>query len=759
MIERNITRDRAWNTWDDRHPAGLVYLPIGFHLRLGAYSTAARSGSWLPVTAGTRLGPHGPRGEYAEMRTEHAGSGIRVEYAKHDDATVLGSVALGPLAEWGLRFWLLLAAGFDAGEEHPGRVMGAPADSRVFLFHRRSVYIALACADRPLRAGRYDDAATALPDLERGGYFAPRPDDPAGTWSVLRFNGEETPRVWFCVAAGASEESAAARARDGLAGGIEALDVARRRLAEARPTIVGGPFASALDAVGDVVAWNTVWDRYNHRPYTTLTRQWTPVKFGGWITWMNDLAYHAFLAAHVDREAADQNMRTVLSMATPEGNLACLLSEHDEWVDRTQPPVVSYLLWLIYLRTGSMALLELAYDTLVANHRWWFAHRDGNGNGLLEFGTSNNGTGLFAGTKLACKDESTMDNSPLWDDARYVAESGTLDVEDVGLNSLLALDAEMLGLIAATMGRVEEAAAWQAEAEGLRARLDALWDEARGIFANRHWDGRWSARLAPTSFYPLLAGAATPEQAARMIREHLLNPEEFWGQWVLPSITRNDPAARDNVYWRGRIWPPLVFLVGQGLRRYGFDAEAREVAAAGMRLFMSEWTAHRHCCENFNAETGEGCDSADTDCFYTWGALLPLLGCCDLIDVSPWRGLELGGEPRDDAQMVRRLRLHDGVYSYTLGDGRRVLERDGRRILQTDASGRLTRVQVGYTHAEIVVPPQAGEVTLQWPAVDRDRLVSLTIDGAAAGTTGDGVVAVRLAPSAHSRRVVLLYRP
>jgi glycogen debranching enzyme len=44
-----------------------------------------------------------------------------------------------------------------------------------------------------------------------------------------------------------------------------------------------------------------------------------------------------------------------------------------------------------------------------------------------------------------------------------------------------------------------------------------------------------------------------------MITEHLRNPDEFWGEWVLPSIARNDPAYPDQTYWRGRIWAPMNF--------------------------------------------------------------------------------------------------------------------------------------------------------------------------------------------------------
>lgn len=80
-----------------------------------------------------------------------------------------------------------------------------------------------------------------------------------------------------------------------------------------------------------------------------------------------------------------------------------------------------------------------------------------------------------------------------------------------------------------------------------------LWNEHDGIFENRYWDGRFSKRLSPTNFYPLHAGIPTTEQV-RMVHEHLLNPEEFWGKYVIPTTARNDPALQDQYYWRGDIW-------------------------------------------------------------------------------------------------------------------------------------------------------------------------------------------------------------
>ena len=33
-----------------------------------------------------------------------------------------------------------------------------------------------------------------------------------------------------------------------------------------------------------------------------------------------------------------------------------------------------------------------------------------------------------------------------------------------------------------------------------------------------------------------------------MIREHYFNPKEFYGEYVIPSIVRNDPAFEDNEF-------------------------------------------------------------------------------------------------------------------------------------------------------------------------------------------------------------------
>jgi neutral trehalase len=198
-------------------------------------------------------------------------------------------------------------------------------------------------------------------------------------------------------------------------------------------------------------------------------------------------------------------------------------------------------------------------------------------------------------------------------------------LQDVGLNALYIRDCEDLAEIAAILGRIEVAELKQ-RAAGFRSAMQRLWCEEAGLFLNRRTDtGEFSHRLSPTHFYPLMADAATPEQAKRMIGEHFFNPAEFWGDWILPSCARNDPAYPEQDYWRGRIWAPMNFLVYLGLRRYDLPEARQALAEKSRALLLKEWRDHGHVHENYCADTGQGCNKSNSDAFYHWGGLLGLV--------------------------------------------------------------------------------------------------------------------------------------
>ena len=739
-----IAPGRRFDTWDVDHPTALVHLASGLRVHVCAYSDRAGVFTRFPAGKGVRLGPRTLDGTAVNLVVAHEETelGLRFEQTGPDAARVRWWTERK--GEWGLRFWVVVAVEAGAYGNPRGGERWLPVESEPGALGMRGP-AGCACVlgvRPPLLTTFHADPNALRREYEEHGYWYLESRRAAGPVAALRYNLEEMPEHCLAIGVAADADAALARARGALA--PASGDESGPR--PSPPPLHTGCCDGALDAIRDVIGWNTVYDPVNRRPYTALSRNWSSAKFGGFGVWLDDVLYHALLAGTLDLTLAEENLHAVFAGRTEAGNLPCLLTGRDAWVDRSQPPIGAFVLWLLYQRWGERRLLENAWEVLLDNHEWWWRERDGNGNGLLEYGTSPVGEGLYRGTALAARDESSMDNSPVHDEATLIPESHTLDCEDVGLNSLLVLDGEMLALVAAELGRDGEARRMETRARNLAGRIqEALWDPEREVFANRLWSGRFVSSIAPTSFYPLIAGAASPAQARALLR-WMEDPRRFGGRFGLPSVSRDDPAFRDNVYWRGRVWPPLNFLVYQGLRRYGFVAEATALARRSHEMFAVPWREARQCAENYGAQDGAVTDQPDTDTFYGWGALMPAMGVAEVCDVSPWDGWSIA-HTGEDVRMGP-LRCPSGWARVESRAGILALHVDGRPMLRTTGRGRFRHLRLEPGSFSVALPalgPAQGERPwLELPGVSAGAVTAICLDGAASddfevATGSDGV--------------------
>jgi putative isomerase len=188
------------------------------------------------------------------------------------------------------------------------------------------------------------------------------------------------------------------------------------------------------------------------------------------------------------------------------------------------------------------------------------------------------------------------------------------------------MDCNALAEISNILGKKAEANELNKRASFYTKQLATLWDEKTGIFLNKRLDTEEkSYRLSPTNFYPMLARACTKEQAERMVKDHYYNPNEFYGEYMMPTIARNDPAFKDNDYWRGRIWGPMNFLIYMGMRNYDLTATRMDLINKSKALLMKNWKEDGGVYENYNSVNGKGNDVMNADGFYHWGALLTFM--------------------------------------------------------------------------------------------------------------------------------------
>jgi neutral trehalase len=378
--------------------------------------------------------------------------------------------------------------------------------------------------------------------------------------------------------------------------------IERQHAAYVASNVKNGKASATADAIQTVIGWDTIFEPEQGRVISPVSRIWS-VGWGGYVLFDWDTFFAASLAAIGDRDLAYANAVETLRELTPEGFVGNF-ARAGGWksFDRSEPPVGAITVLDLYRKFHDKWFLEDTFQPLLRWNRWWAAHRDRNG--YLVWGSDpenrpRNVDDSSVGTLQGAKFESGLDNSPMYDDAYYDSATHQMQFADVGLMGMYIADCDALAKIAGMLGKKAQAQELQKRAAKYRASLAMLWDEKTGIFLNKDLHtGKFSYRLSPTNFYPMLAHAATPQQAARMIHDHLLNPNEFWGQWVIPSLARNDPAFKDQNYWRGRIWGPMNYLVYLGLRNYPQPDVRKQFAQKSLALFLREWEKNGHVHEN-----------------------------------------------------------------------------------------------------------------------------------------------------------------
>ena len=384
-------------------------------------------------------------------------------------------------------------------------------------------------------------------------------------------------------------------------------------------------------AIQSILAWDTVFDPADAVIVTPVSRNWniqwsrTSELLGGYVLFDWDTYFASEMLSVDNRELAYCNAIEITMAADKCGFVPNFICSNDYVsYDRSQPPVGSRTVWTIYERYGDRWFLELLYPRLLKWNLWWLENREAEG--LLCWGSSPANGERNTNEPHARQQaiyESGLDNTCVYDDSEYLLDRNILNYNDVGLNAMYVMDCRYLAKIAKELGKNREAKEILSRGEGIKSALQGLWDEEDGMFYCRNFlTGEPVKRMDATNFYPLLAKTASPAQAERMIREHLLNDDEFWGEWVIPVTPRNDPAFGDNDYWRGRIWGPTNFLVYLGLREYDCPDVRQDLAAKSRTLLLKDWLARGYIYENWNSVTGQGDDVGNSDKFYHWGALL-----------------------------------------------------------------------------------------------------------------------------------------
>jgi hypothetical protein len=423
-----------------------------------------------------------------------------------------------------------------------------------------------------------------------------------------------------------------------LATGKRAYEAARMRST--------GICAGGAEAVAGLSGYGRAYDPKRDSLQMSVNRTWAgPNRPGLVFGWDN------FFCAYL---AAWENP------ALGADALAHIAGVYGERAISEGPTQRNLIIPLMYCRTldllGDEALARQTWPAMRAFMRFWFADRgdghpwrDGNDDGLIESGTNVTAAHHSPGRIIQdAMDETGYDELPLVSagftegrlgmlaaDVEFDWHRGTLSVTEVGQNSLYCAAGRAMAWWADRLGFAADAAWLRAEVARVTERMqDRLFDPTTGIYRDRLGTGAFSPVKTMTLFYPLLAGLAEEEVKARL-EGMLRDPAQFWGENLIPTVSRDDPAYCDGIdrqgnYWRGNCWPPTTYIVYLAIKEAGWDALAAEYARRVSAQFLDSWTRWGHAYENYPPEgavdhtypyvNGWG----GREVRYIWAAMMPL---------------------------------------------------------------------------------------------------------------------------------------
>jgi glycogen debranching enzyme len=233
-------------------------------------------------------------------------------------------------------------------------------------------------------------------------------------------------------------------------------------------------------------------------------------------------------------------------------------------VDAT--PLFVLLAGMYFERTGDLSTLAEIWPSIEAALLWIDEHGDQDGDGFVEY---------YRETESGLANQGWKDS---WDSVFHA--DGTLAQGPIALcevQGYVYAAKTAIAPLAAALGHGELSLRLRKEAESLRSRFEAaFWCDRLGTYAIALDGAKRPCEVRSSNAgHALFSGIADPKRA-RSTADTLMSPEAFSG-WGIRTLAQGEARYNPMSYHNGSVWPHDNAMIGIGLARYGFKAEAARV--------------------------------------------------------------------------------------------------------------------------------------------------------------------------------------
>lgn len=217
-------------------------------------------------------------------------------------------------------------------------------------------------------------------------------------------------------------------------------------------------------------------------------------------------------------------------------------------------------------RTGDLAVARMLWRHVEAAIQWLDKYGDRDGDGFVEYGRR---------TSEGLVNQGWKDSGDSVFHADGTLARGPIALVEVQGYAYAAKRAA--ALIARRLGFIEPAAAWDKQAEDLRAQFDAaFWDAELGTYVLALDGDKRPCRIRTSNAgHALYTGIAPASRAAAIVRE-LMSPRSFSG-WGIRTVVATEVRYNPMSYHNGSVWPHDNAMIADGFTRYGFARAAARV--------------------------------------------------------------------------------------------------------------------------------------------------------------------------------------
>ena len=341
-----------------------------------------------------------------------------------------------------------------------------------------------------------------------------------------------------------------------------------------------------------------------------------PSKFRLLPQWFWDSAFHSIVEKWLyNFKPTHGSVLNILEAAEPDGHLPFCLHKNGYAFDKLagfqviQPWVLPIAVWEIFCHTGNIRWLKKTLPGIAAFDQW-----------LENSRTSKNNL-----TYLRTAGESGWDNSARFINAvsdRAEVSADMSKINPIDFNSIILNSRQLTLQMASIAGNGALASKYQGYCKKMTSAIRKCWNSKLSSYVDCRIDGRLSNVLTPAGFVSMLPKIASKTQAEKM-HTLLTNGSHFWTKYPLPTLTKQHKmySSEDQYcsYWNGRTWPPVNWLVVEGLIKYGFNETARELIKRSIEMVSA--TGEPLSTENYHPEKAKKYEIAHNIFNYGWGGL------------------------------------------------------------------------------------------------------------------------------------------